>query len=190
MKPELLFCGDPVQHCGVSLYAGQFRKDLKHALEDPSRVLFTQLGYVPYFRLVTPASCHNRIIGIGNDRRAEFNLDLRTDYLTAAMANIFTMLVLPVACTISKDIDIYGCDGMSFAEATKPWSHAGEDDYMSKMSVTHRVHSGFWNRNYEEEYWSYCRDMSDLLTQAEGKGTSITVRTPSYVPALAERFDS
>jgi len=189
LKPELLFCGDPVQHCGVSLYAGQFRRDLKSALEDPNRVLFTQLGYVPYFREVTPPSCHDRIVGIGNDRRPEFNLDLRTEYLSAATANIFTMLVLPVSCTISNDVDIYGCDGMSFAEATKPWSHAGEDDYMSKMAVTHRVHSGFWQRNYEEEYWSYCRDMSDFLTQAEARGVSVSTRTPSFVPALAQRFD-
>ena len=190
LKPEMLFCGDPVQHCGVSLYAGQFRRDLKRALDDPSRILFTQLGYVPYFRLVTPESCHDRIVGIGNDRRPQFNLDLRSEYLSAATANIFTMLVLPVACTISKDIDIYGCDGMSFSEATKPWSHAGENDYMSKMAVTHRVHSGFWKRNYEEEYWSYCRDMSDLLTHAESRGIKVSVRTPSYVPALAKRFDA
>lgn len=52
LKPELLLCGDPVQHCGVSLYAGRFRADMARAMNDPSRVLFTQLGYVNYFREV------------------------------------------------------------------------------------------------------------------------------------------
>ena len=143
---------------------------------------------MPYFRAVTPPECHDRIIGIGNDRRAEFNLDLTSEFLTAATANIFTMLVLPVAFTVSKSVDIYGCDGMPFAESTKPWSHAGEDDYMSKMSVTHRIHKGFWQRNYEEEYWSYTRDLVQILQSAETRGCAVRVRTPSYVPALGARY--
>lgn len=188
LQPELLFCGDPVQHCGVSKYAGQFRKGLAAALSNSNRVLFTQLGYVPYFRFVTPPDCHDRIVGIGNDRRPSFNLDLRSEFLTAATANIFTMLVLPVACTVSNDIQIFGCDGMAYSDSTKPWAHSNEDDYMGRMSVTHRVHEGFWQRNYEEEYWSYCRDLSELLDSAEQQGRRIQVRTPSFVPALAKRF--
>jgi hypothetical protein len=188
LEPELLFCGDPVQHCGVSRYAGDFRRGMAKALENPKRVLFTQLGYVPYFQSVTPRECHNRIIGIGNDRRPKFNLNLETEYLSAATANIFTMLVLPVVCTLSKNIDIYGCDGMAFKEASNPWQHANETDYSKNMSVTHRVHKDFWNRNYEEEYWSYCRDLSDILSTAEQAKYKIRVRTPSFVPALASRF--
>ncbi|MEQ8510102.1 MAG: hypothetical protein RIB43_13935 [Rhodospirillaceae bacterium] len=188
LNPELLFCGDPVQHCGVSRYAGDFRRGMAKALENPKRVLFTQLGYVPYFRSVTPQECHNRIIGIGNDRRPKFNLNLEAEYLSAATANIFTMLVLPVACTLTKNIDIYGCDGMPFREASNPWQHANEMDYSKSMSVTHRVHKSFWNRNYEEEYWSYCRDLSDILATAEQDQYTIRVRTPSFVPALASRF--
>ena len=188
LKPELLFCGDPVQHCGVSLYAGNFRSSLERALMDNSRVLFTQLGYVPYFREVTPPEHHDRIIGIANDIRADFNLDLKAEYVTAATANIFTMLVLPVAFTISRCVDIYGCDGMPFKSATKPWSHVEESDYSSKMSVTHRVHKAFWKRNYEEEYWAYSQDLIQILDAAESTGCQVQVRTPSYVPALATRY--
>src|SRR5262249_11729058 len=124
LRPELMFCGDPVQHCGVSLYAGRFRQDLARAMAGPSPVLVPQLGYVPYFREVVPVAARERIIGVGNDRRAEFNIDLTKEFLTSATANIFTMLVLPVAFTISRAVDIYGCDGMTFAAATRPWSHA------------------------------------------------------------------
>jgi hypothetical protein len=190
LKPEFLFCGDPVQHCGASLYAGRFREDLARAMKDPSRVVFTQLGYVPYFREVVGADAAARVIGIGNDRRPTFNTDLTAEFLTAATANVFTMLVLPVVFTISKQVDIYGCDGMPFAAATKPWSHANEGDYMGKMAVTHRVHGGFWQRNYEEEFWSYCRDMEEILTTAETRHIAVANRTPSYVPALAKRFIS
>jgi hypothetical protein len=188
LRPELMFCGDPVQHCGVSLYAGRFRQDLARAMTDPSRVLFTQLGYVPYFREAVAPDARDRIIGIGNDRRPGFNIDLAAEYITAATANIFTMIVLPVAFTIAKRVDIYGCDGMPFAAATKPWSHANESDYMGKMAVTHRVHAGFWERNYEEEFWSYCRDMEEILSTAERAGVRVSACTPSYVPALAKRF--
>ena len=187
LKPEILFCGDPVQHCGPSLYAGQFRRGLARAMQDPSRVLITQLGYVPYFQHVVSPAARDRIIGIGNDRRATFNIDLSKEFITASTANIFTMLVLPVVFTLSKNISINGCDGMSFHEATKPWSHANEEDYMGKMAVTHRVHPGFWERNYEEEFWSYCNDMEDILSQAEVKGAKVRSATPSYVPALAKR---
>ena len=76
----------------------------------------------------------------------------------------------------------------AFAAATKPWAHAQEDDYMGKMAVTHRVHGGFWQRNYEEEFWSYCRDMEDILTTAETAGIAVASRTPSFVPALAKRY--
>ncbi len=188
LKPEIMFCGDPIQHCGASLYAGRFRQDLASAMADETRVVVTQLGYVPYFKQAIPADAHNRIIGIGNDRRPKFNVDLTQEFLTAATANIFTMLVLPVAFTLSAQVDVYGCDGMSFAAATKPWSHANEDDYMGKMAVTHRVHPAFWQRNFEEEYWSYCQDMEDILGAAEAKGITVRARTPSFVPALGKRY--
>jgi len=188
LNPQLMFCGDPVQHCGVSVYAGRFRSDMARAMEDPNRFLFTQLGYVPYFREAVAPSAHDRIIGVGNDRRPQFNIELDKEFLTAATANIFTMIVLPLAFTISRQVDIYGCDGMSFAAATKPWSHANEDDYMGKMAVTHRVHAGFWKRNYEEEFWSYCKDMEDILSAASARGIDVHARTASYVPALAKRF--
>ena len=188
LKPELLFCGDPIQHCGASLYAGRFRADLATAMQDAGRVLITQLGYLPYFKTVLPPETHDRVIGVGLDRRSKFNIDLRQEFVVAATANIFTRLVLPVCFTLSKQVDVYGCDGMPFAQATKPWSHANEGDYMSKMAVTHRVHPGFWERNYEEEFASYCGDMEEVLTAAEGTGVKITSKTVSYVPALAKRY--
>ncbi|MBM3515815.1 MAG: hypothetical protein FJX59_19185 [Alphaproteobacteria bacterium] len=189
LKPEIIFCGDPVQHAGCSLYAGQFRRDLVAAMAgDSRRVLITQLGFVPYFRSVLPSQVHDRIVGVGNDRNADFNVDLTKSFYTAATANIFTMLVLPIAFTISKSVDIYGCDGQAFAQATKPWGHAQEGDYMSKMAVTHRVHPAFWQRNYAEELISYYNDMEDLLTTAEKAGVTARARTSSYVPALAKRF--
>ena len=192
LDPELLVCGDPVQHWGASLYAGRFRADLARAIENPKRILITQLGYVPYFRAMMPAHTHDRAIGIGNDRRPTFNIDLTGEFLTAATANVLTMLMLPVAFTIigadKGTVDIMGCDGMAFAQATKPWSHANEDDYMGKMAVTHRVHPGFWKRNYEEEYWSYCQDLEDIMQAAEKNGITVRSRTPSFVPALGKRY--
>jgi len=191
LKPELAFAGDPVQHGGASLYAGRFRADLTRALaENPSLVFITQLGFVPYFKAVTPSAVHTRIIGVGNNRNPEFNIDLTQGFFSAATANIFTMLVLPVAFTISKAVDIYGCDGQEFAKATKPWSHANEDDYMGKMAVTHRLHPAFWQRNYAEELLSYYGDMEDIIVTAETKGIRVRSITPSYVPALAKRFES
>jgi len=188
LNPEILFCGDPIQHCGCSLYAGRFRADLAKAMADPSRLLITQLGYLPYFKEVLPEASHERVVGLGLDRRRTFNVDLKQEFTIAATANVFTMLVLPVAFTLSRSVDIYGCDGMPFGKASRPWTHANEGDYMDKMSVTHRLHPGFWQRNYEEEFGSYCQDMEEIITAAEGRGCVIRNRTPSYVPALAKRF--
>jgi hypothetical protein len=189
LQPEILIAGDPVQHSGASLYAGRFRADLAQAmLADDRRVFITQLGFVPYFQQALPASTHHRIIGVGNDRRREFNVDLTRAFFSAATANIFTMLVLPVAFTISKQVDIYGCDGQAFAAATKPWGHAKEDDYMGKMAVTHRLHPGFWARNFAEELVAYYSDMEEIITLAESNGRRVRSLTPSYVPALARRF--
>ena len=190
LKPEILFCGDPVQHCGCSLYAGRFRQDLVNAMaEDARRVVITQLGFVPYFHAVLPPAMRDRVIGIGNDRNSNFNIDLTQSFYTAATANIFTMLVLPVAFTITRHVDIYGCDGQAFEKATKPWGHAQESDYMSKMAVTHRVHPAFWRRNYAEELISYYNDMDELLDVAEKSGAKIRARTSSFVPAIAKRFE-
>ncbi len=189
LRPELLFAGDPVQHCGMSLYAGQFRAGLVKALmADERRVFITQLGFVPYFKCIIPSEAHTRIVGVGNKRGRQFNVDLTEAFFSTATANIFTMLVLPVAFTISKSVDVYGCDGQAFAQATKPWGHANEDDYMSKMAVTHRLHPAFWKRNYAEELTSYYGDMDDLLAEGEKAGAIVRNRTPSYVPALATRF--
>ncbi|MBL8631547.1 MAG: hypothetical protein JNM81_18070 [Rhodospirillaceae bacterium] len=189
LKPEIAFAGDPVQHGGASLYAGKFRADLVKALtDDPNLVFMTQLGFVPYFKAAAPPPLHTRIIGVGNNREPNFNIDLTEKFYSSATANIFTMLVLPVAFTISKQVDIYGCDGQEFAKATQPWSHANESDYMGKMAVTHRLHPAFWQRNFAEELTSYYGDMEDIVTAAEKKGIRVRNITPSYVPALARRF--
>lgn len=187
LKPEILFAGDPVQHGGASLYAGRFREDLTKALmADDNRVFITQLGYVPYFKLVVPEAAHRRIIGVGNQRGGDFNVDLTEKFFSTATANIFTMLVLPVAFTISKSVDIYGCDGQSFSKAAQPWGHANEDDYMGKMAVTHRLHPAFWKRDFAEELISYYGDMDEIILAAEKKGVRVRSITPSYVPALAK----
>lgn len=188
LDPGLLFCGDPVQHCGANRYAGEFRAALRTALEPEHRVLITQLGYVPYFRMALPPAAHDRIIGIGNDRRPQFNVDLTAEYMTAATANVLTMLMLPVAFTISRDVHILGCDGRPFADSTRPWTHADEAEYQSRMACTHRLHPAFWQRPHETEFLSYCTDMEDIITTAEATGAHVGSVTPSYIPALAKRF--
>lgn len=189
LKPEIAFAGDPVQHGGASLYAGKFRADLAKALMTDNRLVFvTQLGFVPYMKAVMPPETHTRIIGIGNNRDPQFNIDLTQGFYSAATANIFTMLVLPTAFTISRSVDIYGCDGQAFDQATRPWSHSNESDYMGKMAVTHRLHPAFWRRNYAEELLSYYEDMEEIISTAEKKGIRVRSLTPSYVPALAKRF--
>ena len=190
LNPSVLVAGDPVQHCGPSRTAAEFRAGLQKALSGSDRVAIVPLGFVPYLESVLPEDLHQQIIGIPTAAVPGFNIDVAAQFATATTANVMTMLMLPIALTVSNQVMLYGCDGKANVSDNKAWSHKDEADYQEAMDSSKRLHPAFWAKDFTAEYQAYCADLESIIRLAEQNGATVLSGTPSYVPALKARFNT
>jgi hypothetical protein len=188
VNPKVLICGDPVFHAGPSRYAAAYRKDLRETMAKYDVWLVTHSNFIPMMRQLLGEKYYNRIIGLRTKVDVDINLDLLGSLSVLTTENILTMQMLPVACTLSDDINILGCDGRSFLEESYFWKHDKTSQYDEHMEETKLVHPSFFDRDFNNYYLTHCATVEKTLSKAESAGKTIRMITPSYIPPLAKRY--
>lgn len=196
IRPDVITAGDPALHYGVSKYACEFRRSLLRVMKEHECILIMPMGYYPLFVKRYPDMA-SRTFGVPIIPAKEENisLDLGQRYEAACYANVLTMLLLPVACTFSKNISIIGCDGRPpevKAQNTKGpspfWSHHRISEQEAIYDTLKSCHPSFFKLNYQDWYEDHCQAIHTILKRGEKDGIAFISATPSYVPALAERY--
>ncbi len=190
VNPRVLICGDPVFHAGPSRYAAAYRKDLMQTMANFDVWLVTHSNFVPIMRNLLGEKYYDRIIGIRTQVEIDINLNLLESLSVLTTENILTMQMLPVACTLSDDINILGCDGRSFLEESYFWKHDKTSQYDEHMEETKLVHPSFFERDFNNYYLTHCATVERTLSTAESAGKTIRMITPSYIPPLAKRYQA
>ncbi|MCP9802612.1 hypothetical protein KBY75_03410 [Cyanobium sp. T1G-Tous] len=185
-KPSILVFADPIFHFGVSEYAGMFRSSVKSQLEKTSIIIVVPFKYYPLLLSCFPEH-KNRIIGIPFDALLHHNLDLGKNFLVKVTANILTLLLLPLATTFSRRINLIGCDGRPLENDEYFWGHGNSVQINDKMSNIKEVHPGFFAIDYNEYYYEHCNTLANLLEQGEDAGYRFAHHGPSHIPALRDR---
>ena len=186
-SPKILVFADPIFHFGVSRYAAEFRKIVLKRLKTSDINIVIPLKYYSLLTSVF-SEYSDRIIGIEFDNKIDFNLDLRSLFKVKTTSNILTLLLLPLATTFAKSVNVLGCDGRPFENDDYFWGHGKSVQINSEMDNIQEVHPGFFKIDYNEYYFEHCHILDVMVSKAYKSGIKIQHKAPSFIPALRDTF--
>lgn len=187
LQPQAVVFADPIFHFGPSLYAGEFRRELKEAAARNDFTIFIPEIYAFLYLASLPELAERTVFVPISTERSQFNLDLCREWETRVTKNILTFLMFPLAATFARTIRILGCDGRALSENQYFWGHSKSAQLNDRMTNIQKVHPGFFAIDYNDYYLDHCRSLEQLLSQAEAAGRRVHSVAPSKIPALATR---
>jgi len=187
LDPVAIVAADPIFHAGCSRYAAAFRRNLLEVMTTRNCFFFTALRDYPVYLSYLPKSVRDRVIGVPFDAKIPYNVDLLKNFCVNPKANILTLLLLPIAGTISKEVAIVGCDGRPLKEKEYFWGHDKASQFNDEMENIKKVHPGFFAIDYNDYYLDHCKTTEIAVEALEDSNRRVVSLTKSYVPVLAAR---
>jgi len=193
IHPDFVVAGDWVHHFGHSQYAQHFRKDLLLRLEENDDIFFLYPEYEDIYvqRLCKPKVYEQCIpVPISNDRNIHYGMLRKFSFTN--MSNVLLAFELPLGCTLSRDIFLWGFDGKKKGDKYF-WNHAQGNNYPELYSNLIEEHPAFFNYHLSEvgQNW-YQNDvmgkiLENALSDAEKKGFSFCMMHDSHIIPLNKR---
>lgn len=186
--PDIITFADPIFHFGASDYAVTFRQHLIELINVYNPFIVVPDFTVPLLLGWFPALKQNLVgIQIIED---EFNLPIPGKMWVKASDNILTMLMLPLAASLTENIHVAGADGRDKNEKYF-WKFNPDSQFSGEMQSVFKAHPSFFrDRKYSKYYNNHCDVLNALLLFAESKGKHFVSLTPSKIPALNKRYHS
>ena len=186
-KPKILVFADPIFHFGISKYAHSFRSSAKKFLDDyPKTYLIIPIKYYALLKSLFPNN-KNQIIGIPFTKHKAINTDINEhNFYTYTTANILTLLLLPLATTFTKKVNLIGCDGRSLDDDDYFWGHGKSVQINNEMDNIQECHPGFFKIDYNEYYFIHCHMLENFISAAEIKNKQFSHLGNTHIPALVK----
>lgn len=185
IDPDVLVFADPVFHFGPSEYAETFRQDAVETIRK-----YDCLAVVPS-RYLSLLSGHHPGINVAGLESVDVSHPLfptHEDPRTMATGNIMTWFMLPIASSLTKNVNILGADGREESESYF-WEHNEDAQYNDElMKTVVDCHPSFFrDRVYTDYYEQHCRTLSSFLDYGESRGIEYNTLTESHIGCLQER---
>lgn len=193
LKPDVIVAGDAIYHFGFSEFASRFRNDLKKRLKETETVFV----YPEVFDVIVKremAGLEDRLVPVPAGKGERVDVDLTGKFETPNLGNVLGLLLLPVACTLSNQVELWGFDGRA-PDDKLFWSNSKKHSYPELMPELTRAHPAFYKHfvpksNPEKYVKSVHGDELDrVLLQAEDRGFSFRMLHKSYTETLQKRYD-
>jgi hypothetical protein len=194
LKPHFVVAGDAIYHFGFTAFAQAFRRDLAQRLrESGGSTLFV---YPELFHAVVQREMPDLIsilvpIPVGAHER--IHVDLNRQFRLPALGNVLNNLLLPLGCTLSRNIHLWGFDGRAPNDKLF-WSNSTKHSYPELMQSLIDAHPAFYEtlvpKNKEESYVNAVHgdELEARLQEAEREGFSFTMMHPSWTKTLQRRY--
>ena len=117
---------------------------------------------------------------------------MTSDFALPNTGNVLGLLLLPIACQLSKDIYLLGFDGRR-ASDKHFWTNSGRHSYPELIDEMRVEYPAFYDHFVPTENpLSYVTSvhgdaLDSAMTKAEERGWSFCLLSPSTSPALARR---
>jgi hypothetical protein len=186
-RPQILCFGDPVFHCGPSIYAATFRRDMLDAVRDYDLLVVTTSDWATLL-LANEPELVERMIVLRSDPGVPYRLPNTVDLRVRRTMNILTIAMLPVAGALADVIEIAGCDGRK-PDEDYFWQHNRQVQYTDElMRTAFDAHPSFFRDvSYGGHYGLHAEHLEEICAFLEGLGKQIRPVTPSWIPALSRR---
>lgn len=192
IKPHFIVAGDAIYHFGHTLFAKTFRADLISRLQETA----TYFIYPSIFdNIVRREMSHlsTRLIPIPIGRHQKIDIDLFSQFELPAVGNVLPLLLLPVGCTLSTNIHLWGFDGRKPQDRLF-WSNSDKHSYSDLLVHLQEAHPMFFKFHVPDNNpFKYVESvhgdvLEQMLCSAESNGYHFTMMHPSFTPNLQKRF--
>lgn len=194
LSPAFLTAGDAIYHFGHTPHAYAFRADaLKRLRESNGRTLFV---YPDKFDVVVRSEFRDVQellvpIPIGDHR--DLTVDLTEHFELPRLGNVLNGLLLPMGCTLSRDIRLWGFDGRAPNDRGF-WANSNRHAYPELMQSIRDAHPAFFAqktpKGREDQYVNKVHGdlLDERLTEAESRGFQFKMLHHSWTPTLQKRY--
>ena len=191
IDPHFIVAGDGIYHFGYTSFAKAFRKDLAERLSE-SRTMFIYPSL--FHSLVIREFRHlaDRLIAIPQLNHEKINVNLTQEFALPRLGNVLPLLLLPVACTLSRNVYMLGFDGRAPNDKLF-WSNSSKHYYPEFIEELQNAHPSFFE-NYvpKDDPQSYAREyqgeiLDEKMIEAESEGWKFLMLHKSWTPTLQKR---
>ena len=192
LDPDFIVAGDAIHHFGHTKFAESFRRDLSNRLEETQ----TFFVYPEQFHVIVQRELHaheDRLIPIPVSQNPRLNLNLCADFALPNLGNVLALLLLPLACTLSKKVYLWAFDGRAPNDRLF-WSHSEKHSYPELLQELLNAHPAFFEYFVPSDHsGKYVKDvfgdrLDKTLQMAEAKGWEFTMMHRSWTDTLQKRF--
>ena len=192
IDPDMVVAGDGIYHFGFTAFAEAFRSDLIARLNESARTKFL---YPAQFDIVVrrsmPNDLHTRLVPVPVGTGLDIHTSLKRLELPA-LGNVLNLLLLPVACDISRQVSLWGFDGRAPTDQLF-WSNSAKQSYAELLPGLQAAHPAFFDHNVpKDDPEKYLRSvygdvLENCLRQAEAEGWTFRMLHKSWTKSLADR---
>lgn len=193
LKPHFIVAGDAIYHFGHTAFAAEFRKDLIVRMRESNVTFLYPETFREIVRLHLPEDIHSRCIAIPTGSRQTIHDDLTKNFSLPGFGNVLPLLLLPVACTLARNVALWGFDGRAPSDRLF-WSNSAKHSYPEYFDALRAAHPAFFDHHVpKEDPEKYVRlvhgDTLELaLRTAEKAGWTFRMLHLSWTATLAKRM--
>jgi hypothetical protein len=110
------------------------------------------------------------------------------------MLNVLTILLLPLGCTLSSDVKLWGFDGRAPSDSGF-WANSNRQSYPELMQANREAHPAFFAdfvpKGNEAKYANEVHGdlLDERLTEAERRGFRFQMLHHTWTPTLQKRYN-
>lgn len=191
LNPHFIVAGDAIYHFGHTLFAKAFRKDLAERLNN-SKTFFVYPDMFHEFVLREFSCFSDQLIPIPLGYHKKINIDLSCKFNLPNLGNVLALLLLPLGCTLSKNIYMFGFDGRA-PDDKLFWSNSTKHSYPEFMHELQKSHPRFFAHFVPiSNPTKYITDiqgdfLDECMATAENEGWHFYMMHKSWTPTLQKR---
>jgi hypothetical protein len=191
LDPDILVAGDALYHFSETEHACAFRRDLKARMRETNLTFCYPDLFAPFIRKEF-AEFRDRCIGIPYGKACDLTRDLTKEFTLPKVGNILGQMLLPLACTLAKEVAMLGFDGRKPTDKLF-WQNSEGHSYPTLIDKMTKEYPAFYDEYVpKSDPFSYVSayhgDVLDaIMSKAEEAGWQFVMLSPSTSPALAKR---
>jgi hypothetical protein len=196
INPHFIIAGDPIYHFSDTAYARSFRSDLCQRLLDSE----SYFAYPEFYDLLFRrdfATVQDRLIPIPIGSHEDIHTSLLNRFSLPSGGNALPKMLLPIGCSLAKQIELWGFDGRSPSDGDVPfWANSVQHNYADLMPGLKQEFPFFFNDHVpDNDSTAYIQAvhgdrLERRLTAAERVGFSFKMLHHSWTPTLAKRIST
>lgn len=193
IKPHIFVAGDPMYHFGFTKFAETFRKDLRNRLTEDKSVLFVYPREYDTIVRREFAEFIDRLVPIPVGEHKDITVNFEETFLLPELGNVLSLLLLPLACFLSKKVCLWGFDGRA-PNDNLFWKNSKNHTYDEYLPDLVKAHPAFFEHNVPtNDPTKYVRaeqgdELDSLMKRAEFAGWEFIMMHKSWTNTLQKRF--